>query len=70
MTNSHICLGSGDNVGTFVWRRSHEKFNDECVNTKKKFPKSFTICSCTTYQGVGQLAIALRNVNADVYQEI
>ena len=47
-----------------------KKFNEECVNTRKKFPKSSTIWSCMTYHGVGQLFIVLRNVNADVYQKI
>ena len=67
---AHICLGTGDNVRTFLWRRSHENFNEECVNTKKKFPKCFIIWSCITYQGIQQLANVFRNVKADVSQEI
>ena len=61
---------TGDNVAKLVWRKSHEKFNEEYDNTEKKFPKSFTIWSYISYQGAGQLAIVLRYVNADVYQKI
>lgn len=31
---SQICVGNGDEVGTFVWRQPSEKFEPDCLVTK------------------------------------
>ena len=39
---SHVCLGTGDNPGIFVWRRADKKFKD-CLKTKAKYQCSIMV---------------------------
>lgn len=36
VTYIYICIEIADNGGTFFWRRSDEKFREECLNIRKK----------------------------------
>ena len=43
---SQICIGQGDDTGTFVWCSSNETYKDDCLKKTIKFPHSFMIWGC------------------------
>lgn len=64
---SRVCIVAGDDAGTFVWRRSDEKFHEDCLNFKQKYPQSYMIWSCMAENGDGKLYILYQNVNSEIY---
>lgn len=67
---SRICVGSGDDVGRFVWRLPSEKFHASCLKSSIKFPQGIMIWGCMSSKGTGKLCILNTTVNANVYCEI
>uniref|UniRef100_A0A3B3QDG3 Transposase Tc1-like domain-containing protein n=1 Tax=Paramormyrops kingsleyae TaxID=1676925 RepID=A0A3B3QDG3_9TELE len=43
---SRICIGQGDDAGTFVWCHPNETYKDDCLKKTSKFPQSLMICGC------------------------
>ncbi len=67
---SRVCVGSGDGAGRFVWRRSTEKFSEECLLRKQKFAASIMVWGCMSSRGTGKMCIVNGTVNSTVYQDI
>ncbi len=61
---SRICIGQGDDAGTFVWCRSNEMYKDECLKKTTK-PNSFMIWGCRSVKGPGEKFTS--TVNALMY---
>ena len=70
LVTNHVCIGAGDNAGQFVWRKTSEKFNEDCLNFKKKYPESYMVWSCMTAQGVGKLCILYVTINSEIYMQV
>ncbi|CAJ0951568.1 unnamed protein product [Ranitomeya imitator] len=43
---SRICIGQGDDDGTFVWCRSNEIYKDDCLKRTCRSPQSLMIWGC------------------------
>ncbi len=67
---SRICIGQGDDAGTFVWCRSNEIYEDDCLKKTCKFPQSLMIWSCMSGKGTGEMAVITSSINAQVYVDI
>ncbi|XP_057711176.1 uncharacterized protein LOC130928518 isoform X2 [Corythoichthys intestinalis] len=46
---SRICIGQGDDAGTFVWCCSSEIYQDDCRKKTSKFPQSFKALGKQTF---------------------
>uniref|UniRef100_A0A3Q2ZWT6 Transposase Tc1-like domain-containing protein n=1 Tax=Kryptolebias marmoratus TaxID=37003 RepID=A0A3Q2ZWT6_KRYMA len=67
---SQICIGQGDDVGTFVWCHSNEIYADICLKKMCKFPQSLMIWGCMSGKGTGEMAVITSSINAQVYIDI
>lgn len=67
---SRICIGQGDDAGTFVWCCSSEIYKDDCLKKTSKFPQSLMIWGCMSGKGTGEMAVVKSSINAQVYIEI
>lgn len=67
---SRICVGHGDDAGTFVWRRGNEAYSDGCIKKQIKFPTSVLIWACMSSKGPGKLAVVKTTVNSRIYIDI
>uniref|UniRef100_A0A8C1NF85 Transposase Tc1-like domain-containing protein n=1 Tax=Cyprinus carpio TaxID=7962 RepID=A0A8C1NF85_CYPCA len=67
---SRICIGQGDDAGTFVWCRSNEIYEDNCLKKTCKFPQSLMIWGCMSGKGMGEMTVITSSINAQVYVEI
>ena len=64
---SRVWRGTGDDPGTFVWRKAEEKVKEDCLETKAIYQRSFMVWSCMTSEGVDKLCIVSRTINSEVY---
>ncbi|CAJ0964526.1 unnamed protein product [Ranitomeya imitator] len=67
---SRICIGQGDDAGTFVWCRSNEIYKDDCLKRTCKFPQSLMIWGCMSGKDTGESAVITASINAQVYVDI
>lgn len=67
---SRICIGQGDDAGTFVWCRSNKIYEDNCLKKTCKFPQSLMIWGCMSGKGMGEMTVITSSINAQVYVEI
>uniref|UniRef100_A0A3Q3AU23 Tc1-like transposase DDE domain-containing protein n=1 Tax=Kryptolebias marmoratus TaxID=37003 RepID=A0A3Q3AU23_KRYMA len=67
---SRICIGQGDDAGTFVWCCSSEIFADDCLKKTCRFPQSLMIWGCMSGKGTGEMAVITSSINAQVYIDI
>lgn len=67
---SRICIGQGDDAGTFVWCRSSEIYKEDCLKKTSKFPHSLMIWGCMSGKGTGEMAVVKSSINAQVYIDI
>ena len=51
-----------------MWRRKHEKYNRECINSKVKHPLSIQVWGAISYYGKSQLQMVNGNLNSIKYQ--
>lgn len=65
-----ICVGYGDDNGTFVWRMKNEKFKDDCVKFSTKFPRGIMIWACMSSHGRGNICLVNGTVNSAAYIDI
>ncbi|XP_053499736.1 ganglioside-induced differentiation-associated protein 1-like 1 isoform X1 [Ictalurus furcatus] len=63
---SRMCIGQGDDAGTFVWCRTNETDKDDCLKKTIKFPHSLMIWGFMSGKGPGETS----TVNAQMYTEI
>ncbi len=63
---SRICIGSGDDAGTFMWRLPSEKFHFDCLFSKTKF-STLMIWGCMSAQRLGKVCILKITVNVDMF---
>uniref|UniRef100_A0A3B1JDA5 Tc1-like transposase DDE domain-containing protein n=1 Tax=Astyanax mexicanus TaxID=7994 RepID=A0A3B1JDA5_ASTMX len=67
---SRICIGQGDDAGTFVWCRSSEIYEEACLKKTTKFPQSLMIWGCMSGKGTGEMTVVNFSINAQVYIDI
>uniref|UniRef100_A0A3B1JCI9 Tc1-like transposase DDE domain-containing protein n=1 Tax=Astyanax mexicanus TaxID=7994 RepID=A0A3B1JCI9_ASTMX len=67
---SRICIGQGDDAGTFVWCRSSEIYEEACLKKTTKFPQSLMIWGCMSGKGTGEMTVVNSSINAQVYIDI
>uniref|UniRef100_A0AAR2K6C9 Transposase Tc1-like domain-containing protein n=1 Tax=Pygocentrus nattereri TaxID=42514 RepID=A0AAR2K6C9_PYGNA len=67
---SRICIGQGDDAETFVWCRSSEIYEEDCLKKATKFPQSLMIWGCMSGKGTGEMTVVNSSINAQVYIDI
>lgn len=66
---SRICIGEGDDAGTFAWCCSKEIYDDNWLKKTCKFPQSM-IWGCMSAKGIREMAVITSSINAQVYIRI
>ena len=51
-----------------IWRRKHEKYNRDCINSKVKHPLSIQVWGAISYYGKSHLKMVNGNLNSIKYQ--